>query len=163
MPLACSVVASRVAFTTKAGVLQPCCSAASVAAATRPAATRAVVLAVGMPSSKARSSEARRCSESMLKAYLAACTAGHRLATVEPTSVPKTTMVEAGAGAQRITKHIAGQRAVAMRRVITVAMATEASKRQPSSEPGVEFRQFPSLLIRSKQPMGPPVVDWQYQ
>ena len=164
MPLACSVVASRVAFTTKAGVLQPCCSIASVAAATRPAATRAVVLAVGMPSSKARSSEARRCSESMLKAYLAACTAGHRLATELPTSVPKTTMVEAGAGAQRITKHIAGQRAVAMRRVITVVVvATEASKRQPSSEPGVEFRQFPSLLIRSKQPMGPPVVDWQYQ
>ena len=54
MPLACSVVASIVAFTTKAGVLQPCCSIASVAAATRPAttrpaATRAVVLAVGMP------------------------------------------------------------------------------------------------------------------
>ena len=72
-------------------------------------------------------------------------------------------MVEAGAGAQRITKHIAGQRAVAMRRVITVAMATEASKRQPSSEPNVEFKQFPSLLIRSIRPMGPPEVDWQYQ
>ena len=71
-------MASIVAFTTKAGVLQPCCSAASVATATRPATTRAGVLAVGMPSSKARSSEARRCSESMLKAYLAACTAGHR-------------------------------------------------------------------------------------